>query len=140
MIVLDEQSTPQLRTAKETIKEFNLEISQLTFTVGKKISNNGVPSLILFSSTTVFSDRMTENVTRDVDSDIMSRESNTLEPSTSSLDAPCHMYQYAPRYGYQDTNETVLIFYTSKLKPKIYGGLIMLHVSIVLLIKLYLQI
>ena len=140
MIVLDEQSTPQLRTAKETIKEFNLEMSQLTFTVGKKVSNNGVPSLILFSSTTIFSDRMTERVTRDVDSDIMSRDSNTLEPSKSSLDAPCHMYQYAPRYGYQDTNETVLIFYTSKLKPKIYGGLIMLHVSIVLLIKLYLQI
>ncbi|CAF1045541.1 unnamed protein product [Adineta ricciae] len=120
---MNEQSTPQLTTAKETIKEFNLEISQLTFTVGKKVSNDGVPSLILFSSTTIFSDRMTEHVTRDVDSDIMSRESNTLESPTSALGTPCHMYQYAPRYGYQDTNETVLIFYTSKLKPKIYGDL-----------------
>lgn len=136
-IVVGEQSTPQLASAKETIKEFNLEMSQLSFTVSQKLSNNGVSSLILFASTTIFSDKMIEYIIRDTDLDNTSQESNT---SASTLDASCHMYKYAPQYGYQDTNESVLIFYTSKLKPKIYGGLIMLHVSIALFIKFFSQI
>ncbi|UJR23123.1 hypothetical protein I4U23_026144 [Adineta vaga] len=112
-----EQSTPQLSSVKLTIKEYNLDKAQIAFTVGKKINDNGIFSMILFSSTTVFSDEMSESTVRDVDPDNVPTESNTNES------AHCNMYKYTPRSGYQNANDEVLIFYTTKLKLKKYGDL-----------------
>jgi hypothetical protein len=114
-------SVAQPSSPKHTIKEFDLKKSQLAFTVGKKTLVEGIPTLIVFAYTTVFSDEMTETIRRDSDSDNAPTESTTVR-SHSSKSSNCRMYKYAPRHGYADSNDEVLIFFTNKLRTKKYGG------------------
>ncbi|CAF1026866.1 unnamed protein product [Rotaria sordida] len=118
----NEDSSPQLPSVKDTIKEFNLEKAQLAFTIGKKAMENNNVTFIVFNRTTVFSEEMPENISRESDLDDVPSvptivRSHPLSPSE------CRMYKYAPRSGFTDSNDEILIFYTSKLKLKKYGEL-----------------
>ncbi|CAF3894940.1 unnamed protein product [Rotaria sordida] len=118
----NEDSSPQLPSVKDTIKEFNLEKAQLAFTIGKKTMENNNVTFIVFNRTTVFSEEMAENISRESDLDDVPSvptivRSHPLSPSE------CRMYKYAPRSGFTDSNDEILIFYTSKLKLKKYGEL-----------------
>jgi hypothetical protein len=77
--------------------------------------------MVFFSTTTVFSDIMTDRVRRELESDNAPSGSTTIR-SNSSRSSDCHVYKYAPRHVHQNSNDEVLIFYTSKLRPKKYGG------------------
>ncbi|CAF4499200.1 unnamed protein product [Rotaria sp. Silwood2] len=118
---LDEDSSPQLSSAKDTIKEFNLEKAQLAFTIGKKTIEDNNITYIVCSQTTVFSEEMTENI-RESDLVNAPTESTIVRPH-SLISSDCRMYKYAPRSGFTDTNDEILIFYTNKLKPSKYGEL-----------------
>ena len=63
----------------------------------------------------VFSEEMTEDSKEEPDADNEAGSSSVLPPD-------CRMYKYAPRKGYTDEKEEVLIFYTGKLGVKKYGG------------------
>jgi hypothetical protein len=125
-------STSQLSSVKETNKEFNLDICQLAFTIGEKTIRNGITTYIAYACTTAFSDEMSETVGRELDSDNAPTESTTRR-SHSSKSSNCGVYKYAPRNGYTDSNDEVLIFLTNKLKPKRYGGKIIIFLFINLL-------
>jgi len=119
--LIAQDSTPQLSSAKDTVREFNLDKAQLAFTIAQKIIGHDTISMALFSCTTVFSDTMIGHFKREFESDNAPSESTTVR-SNSSRSPDCHVYKYAPRSVYQNSNDEVLIFYTSKLKPKKYGG------------------
>ncbi len=81
---------------------------------------NGISSVVFYACTTQFSDEMFDP----------SRKSHPVNPS-SELTARgpvipksnvCEVYKYAPRYGYDDTNNEVLMFFTDKLLVHRYGG------------------
>ncbi len=59
---IDSPSIAQLSSAKNTIREFNLDKCQLAFTIGKKIIANNDVIYISYAFTTVFSEDMIENV------------------------------------------------------------------------------
>jgi hypothetical protein len=117
---LDSPSTPQLPTVKDTIQQFHLDKCQLAFTIGKRRIMNDIVTFIAFACTTVYSEELIEIV----------KESEPNNPTTVSMtgrshtliNAGCRMYKYAPRSGYTDSNDEILIFFTSKLKPNKYGG------------------
>ncbi len=75
---------------------------------------------ISYAHTTVFSEELIE-ILKESESDNTTTESTT-ERSHTSKNLNCRMYKYAPRSGYTDSNDEVLIFFTNKLKPKKYGG------------------
>ncbi|CAF3931194.1 unnamed protein product [Rotaria sp. Silwood1] len=118
----NEDSIPQLSSIKDTIKEFNLEKAQLAFTIGKKTIVNNNITYIVFKQTTIFSEEMIENISRESDVDNVSTESIIVRPRASSSSI-CRMYKYAPRNGFTDSYDEMLIFYTNKLKPRKYGEL-----------------
>ncbi len=109
-------SIPQLTSVKDTIQEYNLDKSQLVFTVGRKIIDNNQ----IIPATTVFSEEMIEGAAKegDVDNDIQS-------PNERSVASPslCRVYRYAPKYGFHESQEDMVIFLTTKPEPRKYGGL-----------------
>ncbi len=105
-----------MSTPKDTIKEFNLDRPQLAFTLGRKTDGN---LCVFYTCTTQFSDEI-EITGRGSDSD----RSHIPKPSI------CQMYKYAPRNGYTDGNDEVLMFFTNKLKQNRYGGEIKIFVLI----------
>jgi hypothetical protein len=121
LFLIAQDSTPQLSSAKDTVREFNLDKAQLAFTIAQKIIGNDTITMVLFSCTTVFSDTMIGHFRRELEPDNAPSESTTLR-SHSSRSSDCHVYKYAPRHVHQNSNDEVLIFYTSKLRPKKYGG------------------
>jgi len=109
---------PQLSSPKDTIREFNLEKSQLAFTIAKKVIKDGQTIIDPYPDTTVFSDEMIEGASNELDDDNDIQASNgRSKPSSPS----CRVYKYAPRYGFDTSNEDMVIFLTHKLEPKTYG-------------------
>jgi hypothetical protein len=108
-----------LTNAKDTINEYNLDRSQLAFTIGKKIINNGQIFISLDPSTTVFSEEMIEGAGKESDGD-----NDIPSPNEKPIPSPpiCRVYKYAPRYGFDGSQEDMVLFLTSKLEPKKYGG------------------
>jgi hypothetical protein len=121
LFFIAQDSTPQLSSVKDTVREFNLDKAQLAFTIAEKIIGNDGITMALFTITTVFSDTLTDRVRRELESEDAPSESTTIR-SNSSRSSNCQVYKYAPRHVHQNSNDEVLIFYTSKLKPKKYGG------------------
>ena len=121
LFLLDNEFTAQLPSVKDTIKEFQLEKCQLAFTIGTKTIVDQTPTYIVFSQTTTFSEEMTENIGRESD---LVNTSSGLTTVRSAISKPsfCRMYKYAPRTGYTDANDEILICYRNKLKPDKYGG------------------
>jgi hypothetical protein len=109
---------PELSTPKEMIREFNLETSQLAFTIAKKVIRDGQTVIVTYPDTTAFSDEMVEGVSNELDDD-----DDIQAPNRSSKPSPpsCRIYKYAPRYGFDTSNEDMVIFLTHKLEPKTYG-------------------
>jgi hypothetical protein len=62
LFLIAQDSTPQLSSVKDTVRKFNLDKAQLAFTIAQKIIGNDTISMAIFSSTTIFSDTMTDRV------------------------------------------------------------------------------
>jgi hypothetical protein len=73
----------------------------------------------LYPDTTVFSEEMIEGVGKEIDGDDSNQPSNERPISSPSV---CRVYKYAPRYGFAESHEDMVIFLTNKLEPKKYGG------------------
>jgi hypothetical protein len=67
----------------------------------------------VYSNTKVFSKEMIEGANNDTQS---LAERPILSPSI------CRVYKYAPRYGFDASQEDMVIFLTNKHEPKKYGG------------------
>ncbi len=109
-----------MSAAKDTIREFNLNKSQLAFTVCKKIIQDNTVTMITYAHTTIFSDELIDSV-REVDPENSPTESSAVR-SRSSGSSICRMHKYAPRKGSVNGNDEVLIFFTNKIKLGKYGG------------------
>ncbi|CAF3337011.1 unnamed protein product [Rotaria sp. Silwood1] len=117
---LQNNSFAQFSRAKDIIDEYNLDKSQLAFTVAKKVSTDGQTMFQLYPDTTVYSEEMVEGV------DIESTVDNSIHSTTAKTNSStsnCRVYKYAPKWGYDTSNEDMLIFLTNKLEPKKYGEL-----------------
>jgi hypothetical protein len=110
---------PQLSASKDTINEYNLGKSQLAFTVGQRVQNNGQISINLYSDTTVYSDEMIEGVGKESEAENDTQSMSGRQNTSPSI---CRVYNYAPRSGFAESNDDMLIFLTTKLEPKKYGG------------------
>jgi hypothetical protein len=111
-------SLPQLSSPKDTINEYNLEKSQLAFTIVKKTIMNSQTIIVSYPETTVFSDEMIEGVSNGSKTD-----NNRQSPTEKSKSTPmCRVYKYAPRYGFDTSSEDMVIFLTHKIELKKYGG------------------
>jgi hypothetical protein len=116
---LQNKFLPQFPDSKKTIKEYSLDRSQLAFTIGKQVLINDQPSLELCSDTTIYSDEMIEGAAKELEADNDSQSQNEVpRPVPSS----CRVYNYAPRSGFADSIEDMLIFLTTKLESRRYGG------------------
>lgn len=102
-----------------TINKFNLAKSQLAFAVGKEVTQDGQTIFELYSDSIVFSLEMTEGETTTSDAPNSTRSPVARSVSPTSL---CRVYKYAPKYGYEASNEEMVIFLTKKLEANIYGG------------------
>jgi hypothetical protein len=103
----------------DVIKEYNLERSQLAFTLGKKLILNGQTSMLLYPHITVLSEEMEEYCERKSDGDI---ETNSLTKESNPLSSNRHIYKYAPRIGFVGQRNEMLIVLRNKLEPRKYGG------------------
>ena len=80
---------------------------------------NGQAGLELQSATTVYSQEMVEGE----DEDSNANTSLTTMAATSHAAPPaCRIYKFAPKYGFTDTEDDMLIFLTKKLNVKTDGG------------------
>lgn len=116
---LQNSSVPQCSSPKDLNKAYNLDRSQLAFTVARKITVNGQDMIQLITDSTVFSEEMVEGV--DTESSI----DNNIKSSTVELNPTinkCQVYKYAPKHGFDVSNEDMVIFLTCKLEPKKFGG------------------
>ena len=66
------------------ITEYNLEKSQLAFTVAKKIIDNNQSAMLLYIDTTIFSDEMDENDEKQSDTETDTESSSEKQTSTGS--------------------------------------------------------
>lgn len=105
---------------KDVITEYNLDHTQLAFTVGRQIWQDNQIMIELYPQTTVFSDEMIEGGSKDVDGD-----SEVPSPNEKPIPSPplWRIYKYAPRYGFDQSQEEMVIFLTNKPEPKKYGGM-----------------
>lgn len=89
----------------------------MAFTIGQKIS--GSEQVLIDPYTTVYSEEMIEGVGKDSEGD-----NDSLSPNEKSNSAPpiCRVYKYAPRSGFSESQEDMVIFLTNKLEPRKYGG------------------
>ena len=112
-------SLSQLSTAKLTISEYNLDRCQLAFTVGKLVMRDGQQYWEIEPGTTAFSEEMVEGAEKEVEGEIDSQSPTTNTNSTAPI---CRVYKYAPKSGFANGDEDMLIFLTNKLEPRKYGG------------------
>jgi len=117
--ILEEVCQYSHKNEIDIIKEYNLEKSQLAFTVGKKILLNGESSMHVYSDTTIFSDQMDENNERQSETET-DTESSGERPSSPSSNR--YIYKYAPQSGIVGNNDEMLIFLKKKLEIKKYGS------------------
>lgn len=102
------------------MKEYNLDRSQLVFTLGKKQILNGQLTMIVYANTTVFSEEMTEFDGRAIHVDIETDLPNNKRLKTSIDDQA--VFDYAPRSGLVNTNEQMLISLNKKIDFRKHGG------------------
>jgi hypothetical protein len=125
LLILDQTSqnhSPQQfpsRAEIDMMDEYNLERSHLAFTIGKKVLTNGQSSMVLYPQTTVFSAEMAEDGGKQSETD-SETESSTDRISASSCNR--NIYKYAPRSGFAESNEEVLVFLRNKLEPRKFGS------------------
>jgi hypothetical protein len=106
----------------ETVKEYNLEKSQLAFTVGKKILVNGQSLMHVYSHTTIFSDQMDEKDEKDERQSDSETDTESSSEKLSSSSSDRYIYKYAPQSGISANNDEMLIFLKKKLERKKYGS------------------
>ena len=109
-------ASAQVSSPKETNREFQLNQAQLAFTIAQKITENDRLSTNVYTNTTVYSDELVQITEKEPDERTTS-DRQSHRPSTTR-----QMYKYAPRHGYTEGNEDILIFYDDKLKPGKHGG------------------
>ncbi|CAF3747753.1 unnamed protein product [Rotaria magnacalcarata] len=119
---LNNESSSQLLSIKDTIKEFNLEKAQLAISIGKKATNTNDTIWIIYHRTTVFSDELIQQFDKESYVDCTPSGSSSVR-FNSPQESDCRVYKYAPKSGYADSNDEILIFYTNRLQPKKYGEL-----------------
>ncbi|CAF3425593.1 unnamed protein product [Rotaria sp. Silwood2] len=110
----------QFPRPKDIIDEYKLDQSQLAFTVAKKETIGDRIEKNIYPNTTVYSEEMVEGV------DIASTVDNSMQSTTvktNSSTSNCRVYKYAPKWGFDTSNEDMLIFLTNKPEPKKYGEL-----------------
>ncbi|CAF3548625.1 unnamed protein product [Rotaria socialis] len=121
---LNNESSSQLLSIKDTIKEFNLEKAQLAISIGKKATNTNDNDTIwiIYHRTTVFSDELIQQFGKE-------SYANCTPSGTSSVrfnspeESDCRVHKYAPKFGYADSSDEILIFYKNRLQLKKYGEL-----------------
>jgi hypothetical protein len=105
---------------RKIVPEYNLKKAQLAFFIGQKVNVTDIFPTIIDSSLTILSDEMT------LVPDQETAEDNDSPESAAKASPPpppeCGMPKYAPRYGYVEGNDEMLIFYTKKLEEKKYGS------------------
>jgi hypothetical protein len=114
------QSRHRLKKEIDIIKEYNLDRSQLAFTLGKKFLNNDQLTMLIYTDTTIFSDEMNEYIEKYSDNGT-DTESSSEKINSSTINQ--HIYKYAPKSGSIENNDEMLIFLKKKLESKKYGGL-----------------
>ncbi|CAF4911203.1 unnamed protein product, partial [Rotaria magnacalcarata] len=119
---LNNESSSQLLSIKDTIKEFNLEKAQLAISIGKKAANTDDTIWIVYHRTTVFSDELIQQFGKESYVDCAPSGSSSVR-FNSPQESDCRVYKYAPKFCYADSNDEILIFYTNRLQPKKYGEL-----------------
>lgn len=111
--------TAQASSPKDTIRQYNLDKSQLAFTIGQKENpNEAFPSKI-YTATTVYSDIMVKNTHKDVDEQT-TNSASAVENQSSTPQST--VYKYAPKSGSMNGNDEILIFFRKKLRIQKYGG------------------
>jgi len=112
-----------LKNHKETVIEFKLDQTILAFTIVRQYVNNNDIRTDVYTESTIFSHIMIEGEAKGKESET---EQNTQlidgESVTSAPPPLCRVYKYAPRYGFDTSEEDMVIFLTNKLEPKKYGG------------------
>ena len=122
MFVLENLSSStqhSLNKEIDPVKEYNLDRSQLVFTLGKKVMHNGQLTMFVYANTAVFSEEMIEFDSRQVhvemDTDILIKK---VKPTVDDQ----AVFDYAPRSGLGNSNEQMLISLNKKLDLRKYGG------------------
>jgi hypothetical protein len=67
---------------------------------------------------------------------ISDEDDKSTESAAKSNPSPppdCRMYKYAPRRGYTEGNQEILIFYTKKLEEKKYGSKKIIYLNLFLM-------
>lgn len=103
---------------KEMISEYNLDHTQLAFTVARQVMANNQLMINLYPETTVFSEAMIEGGSKEIDGD-QDVQSPNEKPILSR--PSCRVYKYAPKYGFDQNEEDVVVLLTNKVEPKKYG-------------------
>ena len=62
---------------------------------------------------------MIEGVGKEADAD---NDNQSVTEKPNPPPSNCRIYKYAPRSGFAESNEDMIIFLTNKLEPKKYGG------------------
>jgi hypothetical protein len=109
-----------IRRDIDLVQEYNLEKSQLAFTLGKKLIINGQLSMLLYAHTTIYSEAMDEYDEKQSDTDTETESSSTERLNLSSPNR--FIYKYAPRSGLAENNDEMLVFLRSKLELRKYGS------------------
>jgi hypothetical protein len=103
-----------LSSAKLIIREYSLDKTQLAFTVVQVSESDGNSILHPFDATTAYSDEMIES---ESDSDVQ------LSTTTNQASAPsCRVAKYAPKYGFAQSREDMIVVMTQKMEKKKYKG------------------
>ncbi|CAF4276781.1 unnamed protein product, partial [Rotaria socialis] len=121
---LNNESSSQLLSIKDTIKEFNLEKAQLAISIGKKATNTNDNDTIwiIYNRTTVLSDELIQQFGKESYANCTPSGTSSVR-FNSSEESDCRVYKYAPKFSYADSSDEILIFYTNRLQLKKYGEL-----------------
>ena len=81
---------------------------------------NDVENIVFYARTTVISKEMFNPRQRSSLADLS--QQLTTHESVIPKSTVCQVYKYAPRHGYADVHNDVLIFFTDKIQENRYGG------------------
>lgn len=116
-------SVPQLENHKDTIIEYKLDQTILAFTIVRQYLGNNGMQVDVYTESTVFSHIMTEGEVKGKETETEQDTQLIDNESVASASPPlCRVYKYAPRYGFDTSEEDMVIFLTHKLEPRKYGG------------------
>jgi hypothetical protein len=112
------ESRPQKESVKETILEYQLDKSQLAFTIVERQIMDGQLVLAIFHETTAFSKEMIESTSSPASKTI----DQYMTDSAQTLDMNYRVDHYAPRYGFCTGNEEVIIIMKGEVGKKKTDG------------------